>query len=374
MIAHYFKTKKEPKNYDFYPNHIAVLEKPPTPYSRIIAIIISLSVIIFLLWAYIGKLDVLSSAIGKLVVSGYSQQIQIYEHSRLSAIHVKNGQQVTKGEALLTLDILGVDEEINNLKNKIENLLLLKIRYQALSQNTRPDTIDDFNLLNKEKKEAVLLSYQKEKDEIDASINHINSEIETNNKNKLLTHQEINSLNELKNNIEKRFNIKKKLYDKKIISTMEFLENKKELLEINQIIKRKSSELIILSSQEQQYIKNRDRLEKQKHLEWHDKFKQYESEVFIYQQNLFHAQKRQQLKVVRSPVTGTVQQLAVHTLGAVLQPSQAVMGIVPGEDEAQYKLATGMSLVADIKIEKRRVIDYLLSPIEVYQHEALREK
>ncbi|ELW9234121.1 HlyD family type I secretion periplasmic adaptor subunit [Proteus mirabilis] len=446
MIAHYFKTKKEPKNYDFYPNHIAVLEKPPTPYSRIIAIIISLSVIIFLLWAYIGKLDVLSSAIGKLVVSGYSQQIQIYEHSRLSAIHVKNGQQVTKGEALLTLDILGVDEEINNLKNKIENLLLLKIRYQALGQNTRPDTIDDFNLLNKEKKEAVLLSYQKEKDEFDASINHINSEIETNNKNKLLTHQEINSLNELKNNIEKRFNIKKKLYDKKIISTMEFLENKKELLEINQIIKRKSSELIILSSQEQQYIKNRDRLEKQKHLEWYDKFKQYESEVFIYQQNLFHAQKRQQLKIVRSPVTGTVQQLAVHTLGAVLQPSQAVMVIVPdtqhnvaevnilnkdigfiypgqkavikidafpytrygtiegtivniakdsiqheqlglvypvlieldkqvmGEDEAQYKLATGMSLVADIKIEKRRVIDYLLSPIEVYQHEALREK
>ncbi|HAU5007541.1 HlyD family type I secretion periplasmic adaptor subunit [Proteus mirabilis] len=446
MIAHYFKTKKEPKNYDFYPNHIAVLEKPPTPYSRIIAIIISLSVIIFLLWAYIGKLDVLSSAIGKLVVSGYSQQIQIYEHSRLSAIHVKNGQQVTKGEALLTLDILGVDEEINNLKNKIENLLLLKIRYQALGQNTRPDTIDDFNLLNKEKKEAVLLSYQKEKDEFDASINHINSEIETNNKNKLLTHQEINSLNELKNNIEKRFNIKKKLYDKKIISTMEFLENKKELLEINQIIKRKSSELVVLSSQEQQYIKNRDRLEKQKHLEWYDKFKQYESEVFIYQQNLYHVQKRQQLKIVRSPVTGTVQQLAVHTLGAVLQPSQAVMVIVPdtqhnvaevnilnkdigfiypgqkavikidafpytrygtiegtivniakdsiqheqlglvypvlieldkqvmGEDEAQYKLATGMSLVADIKIEKRRVIDYLLSPIEVYQHEALREK
>ncbi|MDM9218453.1 HlyD family type I secretion periplasmic adaptor subunit [Proteus mirabilis] len=446
IIAHYFKTKKEPKNYDFYPNHIAVLEKPPTPYSRIIAIIISLSVIIFLLWAYIGKLDVLSSAIGKLVVSGYSQQIQIYEHSRLSAIHVKNGQQVTKGEALLTLDILGVDEEINNLKNKIENLLLLKIRYQALGQNTRPDTIDDFNLLNKEKKEAVLLSYQKEKDEFDASINHINSEIETNNKNKLLTHQEINSLNELKNNIEKRFNIKKKLYDKKIISTMEFLENKKELLEINQIIKRKSSELVVLSSQEQQYIKNRDRLEKQKHLEWYDKFKQYESEVFIYQQNLYHVQKRQQLKIVRSPVTGTVQQLAVHTLGAVLQPSQAVMVIVPdtqhnvaevnilnkdigfiypgqkavikidafpytrygtiegtivniakdsiqheqlglvypvlieldkqvmGEDEAQYKLATGMSLVADIKIEKRRVIDYLLSPIEVYQHEALREK
>ncbi|MEY2343725.1 hypothetical protein I3679_003555 [Proteus mirabilis] len=52
--------------------------------------------IIFLLWAYIGKLDVLSSAIGKLVVSGYSQQIQIYEHSRLSAIHVKMANKLPK--------------------------------------------------------------------------------------------------------------------------------------------------------------------------------------------------------------------------------------------------------------------------------------
>ncbi|EEG85360.1 hypothetical protein PROPEN_02167 [Proteus penneri ATCC 35198] len=250
LINHYFKAKKEPKNYDFYPNHIAVLEKLPTPYSRIIAIIISLSVIIFILWAYIGKLDVLSSAIGKLVVSGYSQQIQIYEHSRLTAIHVKNGQQVSKGEALLTLDILGVDEEINNLKNKIENLLLLKIRYQALSQITLPDTFPQFNLLNEKNKESILLSYKKEKDEFDASINNINAEIETNNKNKLLTHQEIDSLNKLKKNIENRFNIKKTLYDKKIISTMEFLENQHELLEINRFIKRKSSELIILSSQE----------------------------------------------------------------------------------------------------------------------------
>ncbi|MCO8049477.1 MULTISPECIES: HlyD family type I secretion periplasmic adaptor subunit [Proteus] len=446
LINHYFKAKKEPKNYDFYPNHIAVLEKPPTPYSRIIAIIISLSVIIFILWAYIGKLDVLSSAMGKLVVSGYSQQIQIYEHSRLTAIHVKNGQQVSKGEALLTLDILGVDEEINNLKNKIENLLLLKIRYQALSQITLPDTFPQFNSLNEKNKESILLSYKKEKDEFDASINNINAEIETNNKNKLLTHQEIESLNKLKKNIENRFNIKKTLYDKKIISTMEFLENQHELLEINRSLKRKSSELIILSSQEKKHIKERDRLEKQKYLEWYDKFKQYESEVFLYQQNLYHAQKRQQLKIVRSPVTGTVQELSVHTLGAVLQPSQAVMVIVPdnqhniaevnilnkdigfiypgqkavikidafpytrygtiegtiiniakdsvqheqlglvypvlieldkqaiGEDEEQYQLATGMSLVADVIIEKRRVIDYLLSPIEVYRHEALREK
>lgn len=33
-----------------------------------------------------------------------------------------------------------------------------------------------------------------------------------------------------------------------------------------------------------------------------------------------------------------------------------------------------MSLVAEIIIDKRRVIDYFLSPIEVYRHNALTEK
>lgn len=38
---------------------------------------------------------------------------------------------------------------------------------------------------------------------------------------------------------------------------------------------------------------------------------------------------------LRSPVTGTIHQLAVHTVGGVLQPGEAAMLIVPGEDAIQ---------------------------------------
>lgn len=37
-------------------------------------------------------------------------------------------------------------------------------------------------------------------------------------------------------------------------------------------------------------------------------------------------------------------------------------------------LGAGMALVAEFKTEKRRVIDYLLSPIARYRHESLRER
>lgn len=118
LLLTIFRLNKKPFHYDFYPNHIALIEKPLTPYSRYIASTISLSIVAFILWIYFGKLDVQSPATGKLVVTGRSQIIQIHEPSRLAILHVKDGQKVNQGDALLTLDILGVDEEIKGIRKK----------------------------------------------------------------------------------------------------------------------------------------------------------------------------------------------------------------------------------------------------------------
>lgn len=344
-LSNVFQRKKKNINYDFYPNHIALIEKPLTPYSRYIASIISFSVIAFIMWASLGKLNVQSSATGKLIVAGHSQVIQIYEHSRLAVLHVKEGQKVNQGDALLTLDILGVDEEVKGLQKKIDSLLLLKLRYQALSQEASPQKLYHFNKLDEKTKKSILISYQKEKDEFESNINLIDTEIEINNKNQTMIHNELLSLNTLKENINQRFLLKKKLFIKKIISQMEYLENEKELLEINRVITIKNAEYQLIKSQEKKLNENLDTLEKQKKLEWHDKYKQYESELLIYSQNLNHAQKRQQLKIVRSPVTGTVQQITNYTLGSSLQPSQQVMTIIP---DNQHNIAEVNILNKDI--------------------------
>ena len=147
-----------------------------------------------------------------------------------------------------------------------------------------------------------------------------------------------------------------------------------------------------------------------------------------------------------APVTGTVQQLAIHTVGGVVTEAQALMAIVPDDetievevmvenkdigfvkpgqvavvkletfpytrygylegvvdhvsydavqdeqrglifparvrlnkthfmiDDTRVNLTSGMSVTAEIKIGKRRVIDYFLSPLREYKDEGLREK
>ena len=43
-------------------------------------------------------------------------------------------------------------------------------------------------------------------------------------------------------------------------------------------------------------------------------------------------------------------------------------------DNQPVRLTPGMSVVAEVKTDRRRVIDYLLSPVREYQAEALRER
>lgn len=57
-------------HYEFLPAHLALAQRPPSPFARVTALTLSLGVLAALLWAYWGKLDVQATATGRLVVSG----------------------------------------------------------------------------------------------------------------------------------------------------------------------------------------------------------------------------------------------------------------------------------------------------------------
>ncbi|MCA6219204.1 HlyD family type I secretion periplasmic adaptor subunit [Photorhabdus antumapuensis] len=435
-----------PQHYDFLPTHLALSQRPPSPFARYTAITLSVGVIIALLWAYLGKLDVQATATGRLIVSGRSQIIQAYEQSRVTAIHVQNGQQVTKDAPLLTLDTLGVNQDIARLLKQIEYQAHEKIRYQALTEEQTPEEQALFQTLPVSQQAQVVENYSREKREYEASVTNLKAEMNVNLSSQQSRKSDINALSKLRQNISQRLKARQTLSQKQVISKVEYLEQEKEFLETERLITQQNAELNVLQSQ---YISLEERLNSlktQKEREWFDKRKQAEVQLVVLEQELAKAQVREQLEIIRSPVTGTVQQLSVHTLGAVLQPAQNLMVIVPDDnvqlaevqilnkdagfvhpgqqvtvkvdafpytrygtidgellnisrdsttdeqlglvfpaqvslksnniviDNTRVDITPGMSIVAEIKTDQRRVIDYLLSPIREYQSEALREK
>ena len=89
---------------EFLPAALEIEETPPLPLARWMLWSIVLFFFIAIAWAYIGKVDIVGVAPGKIVPSGRTKTVQPLESSVVVAIHVSEGQHVNAGDVLIELD------------------------------------------------------------------------------------------------------------------------------------------------------------------------------------------------------------------------------------------------------------------------------
>ena len=89
---------------EFLPAVLEIQQAPPSPIGRAILWTIMAVFMSAVLWASLGWMDIVATAQGKIIPSGYSKVIQPYEAGVIAAIHVQNGQLVKRGDVLIELD------------------------------------------------------------------------------------------------------------------------------------------------------------------------------------------------------------------------------------------------------------------------------
>lgn len=98
---------------------------------RIGLIIAGLFFILFLGWAAFARLDAAAAAPGKLVVSGQRQTVQHRDGGLVTAIYVKEGQKVQKGQLLIRLAGAEVEAQERALASQAVALIAQRARLEA---------------------------------------------------------------------------------------------------------------------------------------------------------------------------------------------------------------------------------------------------
>jgi hemolysin D len=98
------RERREKEELAFLPAALEIVETPPSPIGRSIAISIIALFVLALIWAIFGHVDIVASASGKVVPSGRVKLIQPFETGVVRAIHVRDGQSVKAGDVLIELD------------------------------------------------------------------------------------------------------------------------------------------------------------------------------------------------------------------------------------------------------------------------------
>ena len=89
---------------EFLPAVLEIQQIPPSPIGRALLWTILAAFTTATSWATLGWIDIVATAQGKIIPSGYSKIIQSYETGVIAAIHIQDGQAVKQGDVLIELD------------------------------------------------------------------------------------------------------------------------------------------------------------------------------------------------------------------------------------------------------------------------------
>src|SRR5215216_6540990 len=115
----------------FLPAALEIVETPPSPIGRAIAITVVVVTCLAVAWASLGTVDIVSVAPGKIIPSGRTKLVQPLEAGIVRAIHVRDGQRVRTGDVLIELDPTVSAAELGRLTGDLTAALLDVARLRA---------------------------------------------------------------------------------------------------------------------------------------------------------------------------------------------------------------------------------------------------
>ncbi len=108
--------------HEFLPAALEILETPASPVGRAVIISLAVFTVILLVWSFLGTVDIVAVASGRIVPRGGVSVVQPLEPGIVRAIHVRDGQHVSKGALLIELDPTEIEaDEQQLLRQRIES-------------------------------------------------------------------------------------------------------------------------------------------------------------------------------------------------------------------------------------------------------------
>ena len=315
----------------FLPAALEIVETPPSPIGRAIGVTVICLFCLALAWASFGTVDIVATAPGKIIPTGRTKVIQPFETGVVRAIHVRDGQSVKAGDLLIELDPTISGAELGHLKSDLASADLEVARLRAgLSGNANP--LDSFNPPDGAPPALVEMNRQfliSQTAEQRAKIAAIDGQLSQKEAERATTAATIAKIEATMPLLQQRVDVRKYLADKEYGSKLQYLTEMQDLVGLQQeLLVQKShiheseSAVTALSETRLQTIAEYRRAR-------FDELAKAEQKAGGFAQDVIKAEQRTKLLALTAPVDGVVQQLAVHTVGGVVTPAQALLAVVP---------------------------------------------
>lgn len=333
---------------EFLPAALALQRQPVSPLPRVtMATIVSL-LLIALLWAMFGKIDIVATAQGKIVPDGRAKIIQSIETAKVTAIHVSDGKLVKAGDVLLELDSTASSADRLRLRDDwVENWLgaarargFLKGIDSGATQLIDPS----IDLEMPVELRPPTARVEQEQRFLDGELAEFRSKVARLDAEIARNAAELQTVGAMIRRLQSTLQIARsreadldELAAKNYVSRHEYLEKQQVRIEQEGELAAQKSRIGEIGAAVISARRQREELiasTRRATLENLGNAMQKAAEL---RQEYIKADAHDRFMTLKAPVDGAVQQLAVHTVGGVVTAAQPLMVIVPGEHPVEIE-------------------------------------
>ncbi len=430
---------------EFLPAVLEITETPISPTWHYVVWTVVGFLLAGLLWAIFGQVDEVAVAPGKLIPSGYVKTLQAEDKGIVKAIHVREGDRVKAGQVLIDLDptVSGADfdrirKEVAYYSLTVERLIAERERLPFVPTRLPGMRAEDVEYQLR-LYTANMTDYRTKLARAEAGVDQSRSALEV----ARATQDKWVALLEIARDKERRI---EQLVAQDAVSKFALFDHQARRIELEQSVVAQRSEIQRMDASLTQQLETRGNVVAERERDLTNQLVENRRQLATWQEDLKKAEQKTQLARITSPVDGRVNQLAVHTVGAVVTQAQPLLVVVPDgvgmeaevwvankdigfvqpEQRVELKVETfnfqkfgtvggavaeispdavedkdkgrvyrvivklernevdvggrlaplspGMTVVGEIRIRQKRIIEFFLDPFKKYQSEGLRER
>ncbi len=329
------RVKRGRDELSFLPAALEIIETPASPAGRATALTIVAAGLFAIAWASIGKVDIVVTSQGRIEPVGNSKTVQPLQVGVVQAILVQDNQPVTAGQPLIVLDPTDAraDEtrvSYDLLQARLDQSRLAGLRV-AMSSGGPPQLANPPADASQDQVQATAAAMQSQYAGQLAKLAALDGQIAQQQEKNGEAVATMAQLQASLQYAQQMAAVRDKALTLGVGSRIDWITAAQQLSQQQHQIAVVNEQEVEALSAEKALVAQRAQTEADYETSVLGDLVKADQQIDQDQQDLTKAQKELRLTTLTAPIAGSVQQLAVHTVGGVVTPAEALLVVVPND-------------------------------------------
>ena len=319
----------------FLPAALEVMDTPPRPAGRVVLWLIVAAAFTAIAWACLSHVDVVAVAEGRLVPEGKLQSVEAAESGVVTGILVTEGQRVTAGEPLVTLDPTYAEADTVSARNELAAARLQRARALVMlahaDEEATPDPFEGLAptgaLLAERRLAATRIA------ELTSRLAGLAARAEGAEQARAQAGTQIARIEATLPAARQQLTAREALVADGYASALSVAELRERVTNLTFDLTAQTQEVQKAAAELRMLTEEAGQAREAFRAEAAQALAEAEAIIATRSELLAKAERRSQLQTLTAPVDGTVNEVALTTIGQLAEPGQPLLTIVPAGND-----------------------------------------